>query len=144
GARAWRGRGRRGGGGGQGKMTTAKVGQHDDYTPDGAAAGIRHNIEPIVALYLPPREFCEGFFEYQHEWMPTPRHTVPNAVRIDPLTGFGLHYHKDTQVPYWDPDAGTRVDGTVAVGMPLFGENRWSGLAWGQASWVTGLPGQLG
>jgi hypothetical protein len=127
-----------------GELSIGQAFQSDKYNPDRAVAWIRHNIEPTVSLYLPPREYAEGFFEYQHEWLPDPRHTVPNAVKIDPLTALGLHYRRDTQTPYWDPNTGTRVDGSVALGMPLFGENRWSGLAWGQASWVTELPEELG
>jgi hypothetical protein len=130
--------------GAHGEMSIGQCFQNDNYNPDRAVAWIRHNTEPISALYLPPREFSEGFVEYQHQWLPTPRHTVPNAVAIDPLTAVGVHYHRDTQVPYWDPETGTRIDGSVAAGMPLFGESRWSGLAWGQVSWVTALPGELG
>jgi len=127
-----------------GEMSIGQAFQSDNYNPDRAVAWIRNNIEPTVSLYLPPREYAEGFLEYQHQWMPDPRHTVPNAVKIDPLSAFGLHYRRDTQLPYWDPQTGTRLDGTVALGMPLFGENRWSGLAWGQASWVTALPDDFG
>jgi Peptidase family M1 domain len=127
-----------------GELSIGQCWQHDNYNPDRAVAWIRRNSEPTVSLYLPPREYSEAFVEYQNPWLPTPRHTVPNAVQIDPFTGLGLHYHRDTQTPYWDPDTGTRLDASVSAGMPLFGENRWSGIAWAQASWVTALPDELG
>jgi Peptidase family M1 domain len=127
-----------------GEKSVGQFLQHDNYNPDRAIAWVRHNIEPTASLYLPPREFAEAYAAYQHNWMPNPRYPRPDAVGIDPLTTVGLHYHKDTQIPYWDPDNGWRVDGNVAAGAPLFGEGRWSGLAWGQVSWVTGLPGELG
>ncbi|MBO0701148.1 MAG: hypothetical protein J2P46_22315, partial [Zavarzinella sp.] len=123
-----------------GEVSVGEVSVKNDYNPDRFVTWIRYNIEETASLYLPPREYEDAYIAYQHNWMPDPRHPQPGTVTIDPLTTLGLHYRKDTRVPYWDPETGYWVDGNVALGMPLFGESRWSGLAWGQAAWTTAFP----
>ena len=127
-----------------GEVSVGQAFQSDDFNPDRLVAWLRHNIEPTASLYLYPREYAEVFTAFQRNWMPAARHPIPGTVDIDPLTTLGYHYRKDTRVPYWDPETGYYLDGTVAVGLPLFGESRWTGQAWGQASYTMSLPGDLG
>jgi hypothetical protein len=130
--------------GAHGELSVGQFLQNDHNNPDRAVVWLRNNIEPTASLYLYPREYTETYAAVQHTWMPDPRYPQPGTVSIDPLTTLGYHYRHDTRVPYWDPEYGYYVDGSVAVGLPLFGESRWSGLAWGQASYTMGLPGELG
>lgn len=127
-----------------GEVSIGQAFQSDDFNPDRLVAWLRHNIEPTASLYLYPREYAEVYTAVQRHWMPAARRPVPGTVDIDPLTTLGYHYRKDTRVPYWDPEYGYFLDGNVAVGLPLFGESRWTGQAWGQASHTMSLPGELG
>jgi hypothetical protein len=115
----------------------------DDYRPDRAVVWTRHILEQTSSLYWLPREFIDGYAAYQHRWLPDPRQQR-KGERIDPLTTIGLRYYRETYVPYWDPETGYRVDGNIALGLPLFGEDEFSGLAWGQVSGVTAMPEDLG
>lgn len=130
--------------GAHGEVSIGQAFQSDDFNPNRLVTWLRHNIEPTASLYLYPREYAEVYAAFQDNWMPPPRHPVPGTVGIDPLTTLGYHYRKDTRVPYWDPESGYFLDGNVAVGLPLFGESRWTGHAWGQASYTMSLPGELG
>jgi Peptidase family M1 domain len=130
--------------GAHGELSIGQCFQSDDYNPDRAVAWVRHNVEPTSSLYLPPREYYEGFVTYQHNWMPQPRHPTLTGVEFDPLTQLGVHYHKDTQIPYWDPEMGYRIDGAYALGVPVFNQSRTSHQFWGQVSWVTALPEDMG
>jgi hypothetical protein len=129
--------------GAHGEKSVGQFLQNDNYNPDRFVVWVRNNIEPTSSLYLPPREYAEGYFAFQNNWMPDPRYPRPGTITIDPLTTIGVHYRRDSRIPYWDPETGTLLDGNAALGLPVFGENRWSALAWGQASWTTTLPDEL-
>jgi hypothetical protein len=130
--------------GAHGEVSVGQAFQDDNYNPDRAVVWLRNNIEPTSSLYLYPREYAETYMAFQRNWMPDPRHFEFGSVGIDPLTTVGAHYRHDTRTPYWDPETGYYVDGNVAVGLPLFGESRTTGMAWGQASYTMSLPGELG
>jgi hypothetical protein len=130
--------------GAHGEISIAQAFQDDNYNPDRAVVWLRNIIEPTSSLYLFPREYAETYAAFQRNWMPDPRNFEYGSVGIDPLTTLGAHYRKDTRTPYWDPESGYYVDGNLALGLPLFGESRTSGMAWGQASYTMGLPGELG
>ena len=72
------------------------------------------------------------------------RATKTLGEKVDPLTTIGIRYYRETYVPYWDPEQGFRLDCNAALGLPLFGEDDVSGMAWGQASWVTAPPEGMG
>jgi hypothetical protein len=126
-----------------GEVSIGQFMQEDNYNPDRFVAWVRNVIEPTSSLYLPPREYAEGYVAFQNNWMPDARYPRPGTITIDPLTTVGLHYRRDTRIPYWDPEVGTLIDGNVALGLPLFGENHWSAMAWGQASWVMAFPNEV-
>ena len=125
------------------EKSVARLGADDDYHPDRAVGYLRHNLQPTSSLYWLPREFIDGYVAYQHNWLPEPKQER-KGERIDPLTTIGLRYYRETMVPYWDAEAGYRLDLNAALGMPLFGEDHLSGMAWGQASGVTAPPEGMG
>jgi hypothetical protein len=127
-----------------GEVSIAPFIEKNNYDPDRFVVWLRHNLEATSSLYLFPREYAETYAAFQRNWMPDSRHPEFGSVGVDPLTTVGAHYRRDTRVPYWDPQTGYYLDGTVAVGIPLFGADRWTGMAWGQASYTMGLPGELG
>jgi hypothetical protein len=124
------------------KSVAAFINESDEYRPDRAVVYIRHNIEATSSLYWLPREFIDQYVAYQDHWLPDPRNKA--GEKIDPLATIGVRYFRETYVPYWDPEMGFRLDGNAALGLPLFGEDQFSGLAWGTASWVTAPPEGLG
>lgn len=115
-----------------------------NYRPDRAVGWLRHNMEATSSLYWIPREFVDTYVAYQRNWMPTPRHRHRMGEEIDPLTTVGVRYYHETMVPYWDAEDGYRLDVNAALGMPLFGEDEWSGMVWGQYSYVLAPPEGLG
>jgi hypothetical protein len=126
--------------GAHGEVSIGQFLQNDNYNPDRFVVWLRHNIEPTSSLYLPPREYHEVYFAFQNNWMPDARYPRPGTITIDPLTTIGVHYRRDSRIPYWDPETGTYLDAHAAVGLPVFGENRVSAGVWGQYSWTTTLP----
>jgi hypothetical protein len=104
----------------------------------------RYVFQYSSSLYLPPMNYLEAFTAIESHNLAPPRFTVPGAVPINEETLVGLHYHKDYLTPYWDPEAGYRLDATYATGIPIFGEPQAFNLWQGQISFVKGLPDGLG
>jgi hypothetical protein len=104
----------------------------------------RYVFQYSSSLYLPPMNYLEAFTAIDSHNLAPPRFTVPGAVPINEETLVGLHYHKDYLTPYWDPEAGYRLDATYATGIPIFGEQQAFNLWQGQISFVKGLPDGLG
>jgi hypothetical protein len=108
----------------------------DDFHPDRVVGYVRHIIEPSSSLYLLPNEYAEAYVGYQRRWLPIPRHRIDGAIDIDPLTTIGLHYRKDTLIPYWDAESGLRFDANYSLGLPVFSQNHTTHQAWAQASYT--------
>lgn len=104
----------------------------------------RYVFQYSSSLYLPPMHYLEAFTAIQNNNLPPPDITVPGAVRLDQETMVGLHYHKDYLTPYWDPEAGYRLDLTYATGIPIFGEQEAFNAVQGQLSFVKSLPDWMG
>jgi hypothetical protein len=104
----------------------------------------RYVFQYSSSLYLPPMNYLEAFTAVESNNLAPPRFTLPGAVSVDQETLVGLHYHKDYLTPYWDPEAGYRLDATYATGIPIFGEQESLNLWEGQLSFVKGLPDWLG
>lgn len=45
----------------------------------------------------------------------------PAIAHYDNVRAFGIDYHADSQMPYWDPDSGVRFDGNYEHGYAAFG-----------------------
>jgi hypothetical protein len=116
----------------------------DEYRPDRAVAWFRHNLQATSSLYWLPREFIDTYAAFQNNWLPDPRDPSRPSQQIEPQTMVGLRYYRETYVPYWDPEKGYRLDTNISVGMPVFGEEHWSGMAWAQASGVWSPPEDMG
>jgi hypothetical protein len=96
------------------------------------------------SLYLPPIKYLEVFGAVQDHNLPEPRYRIPDALEFDTTTSFGIHYHVDYLTPYWDPEAGFRLDATYATGIATLGENQAIHRISGQLSFVKGVPEGLG
>ena len=69
------------------------------------------------SMYLQPTHYIEGFTEYQQNFLPFPRETVPGGERFDEESTIGLHYRLDFLTPYWDPEIGFRLDTVFETGV---------------------------
>jgi hypothetical protein len=96
------------------------------------------------SFYLPPMQYLEAFGAVQNNDLPVPRYPVPGAERFDHASALGVHYHMDYLTPYWDPEAGFRLDATYAFGIPIWGNHESFNRLSGQISAVKGLPDGLG
>lgn len=117
------------------EKSVARMFADGEYRPDRAVGYLRHNLQPTSSLYWLPREFIDGYLSYQHNRLPDPEQEL-KGERIDPLATVGVRYYRETMVPYWDPETGYRLDMNASLGLPLLGEDKLSGMAWGQASRV--------
>lgn len=124
------------------EKSVIKLGAEDEYRPDRAVIYHRQILQQTSSLYWLPREFVDTYVAYQSNWLPQPRQQL--GERVNPLTTIGSRYYRESYVPYWNPEMGFKLDGNVALGLPLFGEEEVSALAWGQASMVTSPPEDLG
>jgi hypothetical protein len=96
-----------------------------------------------TSLYLPPFEYVEAFTGAQNRNLPVPD-GPPEPDDFDQQTFVGLHYHKNLQTPYWDPEGGYLFDVTYQAGLPVLGAHRGSQQVVSQFSVVKGMPSWLG
>jgi hypothetical protein len=96
------------------------------------------------SMYEPPFKYIEAFGSIQSHNLPDPATPEPGSDPFNQLTLAGIHYHQNYLTPYWDPEAGFQVDATVEEGIPIFGEHRWAELAFGQVSFIKGMPEWMG
>ena len=104
----------------------------------------RYIITESASLYNVPVQYAEMFTSWQRNYLPQPRNPVPGSERFNTLSQVGAHYHLDYLTPYWDPELGFRLDLSFAQGFPILNQKEYSQQAWGQFSWITPLPENLG
>ena len=124
-------------------MSVGQCFQNDNYNPDRAVAWVREIIEPTVSPLPAAARVPRGIHRVPAQLDARPRDTrsrMPYPSTHSPPSAFTTT--ATCSFPTGIRRPGTRLDGSVALGMPLFGESRWSGLAWGQASWVDGAAGR--
>src|SRR5262249_6516692 len=120
----------------------------------------RYIFDESASFYLPPMHYLEAFAANQNDYLPLPRDRDlgpfassihPSfllgprgrrlrATRFDTLSTVGAHYHLDLLTPYWDPEYGLKLDGTVAGGLPVLGQQAETLQGIGQVSFVQSLP----
>jgi hypothetical protein len=96
------------------------------------------------SLYLPPMQYVEAFGLTESNFLPVPRESVPGAQRYDRLNTVGIHFHQDYLTPYWDPEAGFRIDLTYQGGVGEIQSQEAVQEATGDLSFVKSLPEGLG
>jgi hypothetical protein len=115
----------------------------DGFTPNsrGVLFG-RYVFMYGSSLYLPPFEYVEAFTGAQNRPLPI-SDGPPVWDGFDQQTFLGLHYHKNLQTPYWDPEGGYLFDIVYQAGLPILGADRGYQQAFGQFSFVKGMPAWL-
>jgi hypothetical protein len=127
------------------ERSLTSIGNDDDRHADRAVVFGRYVMKYGSSLYLPPMEYVEAFATIQDYPLPQPSPPqTPCAEQFNHQTAVGVHYHLDYLTPYWDPEAGIRVDATYASGIPILGEHQAFNRVDGQVSYVWGLRDVLG
>lgn len=111
-----------------------------DAHPSRAVLYGRYIFQYNSSLYLPPIHYVEAFTTAQENLLPYPAHSLAGAQRYDNLEAVGLHYHLNTQTPYWNPEGGFQFDLTCNGG--VIAVDRHVGMAQlvGQFATVRALP----
>jgi hypothetical protein len=113
----------------------------------GASRGVvfgRYVFTYGSSLYLPPMKYVEAFASFTDNFLPWARNNMPGCDRFDHAATGGLHYHIDYLTPYWDAEAGYKLDVTYASGVALVGTRESFNRVDGQVSAVKSLPDWLG
>lgn len=121
-------------------LTADLWGQHSDR----AVLYGRYVFLYSSSLYLPPMHYLEAFTSISDQDLPPPRESQPGGEAFNHQTTVGLHYHLDFLTPYWDPDAGFRVDATYGSGVPVLGDPTAFERLSAQVSAVKKVPGDCG
>jgi Peptidase family M1 domain/Omp85 superfamily domain len=116
----------------------------DDTASSRGALFARYIFMYGSSLYLPPAQYVEAYAAMENHALPYPREFIPGTDHFNQQSMLGAHYHIDYLTPYWDPEAGYRLDANVAFGVPIFGEHRPFQRADGQFSTIKGLPSWTG
>jgi hypothetical protein len=96
------------------------------------------------SLYLPPFHYVDVYGALLSHNLPDPEPPVPNANPFSQQSVLGVHYHINFLTPYWDPEGGFAFDASYQQGFPICGQEQWSEQAFGQLSWVKGMPDCFG
>lgn len=92
--------------------------------------------------------YLEAYFKYGQNFYPDNNYRVPNAPPgiegYEDIRAFGLTYHLDTTMPYWNPERGYKFDATYEHGFVAFCNGETFNRAWSQLSGVHKLPEGLG
>ncbi|MER3415137.1 MAG: aminopeptidase [Gemmataceae bacterium] len=96
------------------------------------------------SLYLDPIEFIEVFGRVENEFWRGHEMRLPGKERYDDLAAVGVRYQRNFYTPYWDPEAGYRVDVQAEHGMTILGGDETYQRLEGEVALVRGVPDGLG
>jgi hypothetical protein len=100
----------------------------------------RHVFHYSSSLYLDPMEYVEVYGRVENEFWRGHEAAPPGIQRYDDLAAVGVHYHRDYLTPYWDPDAGYRLDLNLEKGFKALGGDHAYHRLEGEFVVVKGLP----
>jgi hypothetical protein len=103
----------------------------------------RYVFMQTSSLYLPPFEYVEAFANVQNRSLPLPDQIPSGSDLFNEQRALGVHYHKYMLTPYWDPEGGYALDITYKGGLPILGAHEGFQQAFGQFSFVKGIPGWI-
>lgn len=85
---------------------------------------LRRVINYTTSLIYPDLSYIDFYTRFGDNFFPDEDNTPSNDPRIEQygnVRAFGVQYHADSQMPYWDPDKGVRVDANYEHGFKAFG-----------------------
>lgn len=78
-----------------------------------ARVSLRHILQYTTSLIYPNLSYVDFYARAGDNFFPDRDTTVspnPAVTSYNDVRAFGVEFHLDTQMPYWDPDRGLRVD----------------------------------
>ncbi|MCA9083194.1 MAG: BamA/TamA family outer membrane protein [Planctomycetaceae bacterium] len=90
-----------------------------------ARFAVRRIINYTTSLIYPNLSYIDFYTRLGDNFFPDQDTTVSADPRIQSygnVRAFGIDYHADSQMPYWDPDRGVRLDANFEHGFHVFGD----------------------
>jgi hypothetical protein len=112
--------------------------------PQRASVFHRWVLKQTASMYLPPMVYHETFLDYQDNFLPFARNSVPGAERWDRAWTWGWHFRANLYTPYWDPEGGWWTDLVAGVGQVRLPGWTTTGQLRAELAGVQQLPDGLG
>ena len=90
-----------------------------------ARIALRRVLNYTTSLIYPNLSYIDFYTRFGDNFFPDEDNTVnpdPSILQYDNVRAFGIDYHVDSQLPYWNPDRGFRFDGNYEHGFRAFGD----------------------
>ena len=107
---------------------------------------LRRILNYTTSLIYPNLSYIDLYTRFGDNFFPD-EDSMPADPRVqgfDNVRAFGIAYHVDTQMPYWNPDTGFRFDAQFEHGFEAFGGGATYDRVEGQFAVVHRLPDGLG
>jgi hypothetical protein len=118
-----------------------------DLPNDQGEVYLRWNQIYTSSFFYPNLAYLDGYFRFGDNFFPDENFRPPDNPAAEiyrDIRAFGIRYHLDSRMPYWNPEQGFALDAAVENGLHLgnVGESYIRGF--GQLSFVQKFPEGLG
>ncbi|MEQ9410840.1 MAG: M1 family aminopeptidase [Fuerstiella sp.] len=89
-----------------------------------ARIAVRRILNYTTSLIYPNLSYVDIYTRFGDNFFPDEDNTIsadPRVEQFDNVRAFGVDFHIDSQMPYWDPDRGMRFDSNYEHGFQAFG-----------------------
>ena len=112
-----------------------------------ARIALRRVLNYTTSLIYPNLSYVDIYTRFGDNFFPDEDNTMsadPRVEQFDDVRAFGIDFHADSQMPYWDPNRGVKFDANYEHGFHAFGGGASYDRVSGQLAAVqrlTGAPG---
>lgn len=89
-----------------------------------AKISLRRVLQYTTSLIYPNLSYVDVYTRFGDNFFPDQDNTMsldPRIEEYNDVRAFGVDFHADSQMPYWDPDSGVRFDANYERGICAFG-----------------------
>ena len=89
-----------------------------------ARFALRRIINYTTSLIYPDLSYIDFYTRFGDNFFPNEDNTHSSDPRVEQfgnVRAFGIDYHADSQMPYWNPERGVRIDANYEHGFKAFG-----------------------
>ena len=107
-----------------------------------ARIALRKVLNYSTSMIYPNLSYIDLYTRFGDNFFPDEDNTIsldPRIEQYDNVRAFGVDFHADSQMPYWDPDRGFRVDANFEQGVKAFS----GGADYGRVSGQMGVVQRL-
>ncbi len=107
-----------------------------------ARIALRRVLNYSTSMIYPNLSYIDLYTRFGDNFFPDEDNTIsadPRIEQYDNVRAFGIDFHADSQMPYWDPDRGFRVDANFEQGVRAFS----GGADYGRVSGQLGVVQRL-